>query len=666
MRRAIALSHEMMEAGAGGPFGAVIAYSGEIVAEGWNLVTSSNDPTAHAEMVAIRRACEALGRFDLRGLDIYTSCEPCPMCLAAIYWARLDRIWFGNDRQAAASIGFDELVPVRRGGAAARPARDPDRAAAARRGARGVRGMGEQARPGGVLMPPRLALVGITKRYASTLANDAIDLQVRAGEIHALLGENGAGKSTLVKIIYGVVQPDSGSLSWEGAPVAITSPNVARALGIGMVFQHFSLFESLTVAENIALGLATRESLRELSARIADTARQYGLAIEPGRHVHHLSVGERQRVEILRCLLQQPKLLIMDEPTSVLTPQEVGDLFAVLRRLAAEGCSILYISHKLDEIIALCECATVLRAGRVSGTADPRASSPTALARLMTGSDVPACRRNASVASAATRGAECLVLGGLTLAADEPFGTTLHDLRLVVRAGEICGVAGVAGNGQKELLAALSGERRSVLAQAVYIAGHAAGHATPAARRRMGLAFVPEERLGRGAVAEMSLAENALLTTWQSPEFSVHGWLRFRAVLALAGRIIERFRVAAGGVAVVGASLSGGNMQKFIIGREMAQTPRLLVAAHPTWGVDIGATLTIHQALIDLAEAGAGVLVVSEDLAELFEVCDRIAVLSRGRLSAPVAVGDTDVNAVGLLMGGHAPPTPDVLERVAA
>ncbi len=506
----------------------------------------------------------------------------------------------------------------------------------------------------------RLRLLGITKRYGATLANDGVDLDVRAGEIHALLGENGAGKSTLVKTIYGVVQPDSGRIEWEGGPVVIADPNAARRLGIGMVFQHFSLFESLTVAENIALGLGTREAIGALSARIAEVSRRYGLAMDPGRHVHHLSVGERQRVEIVRCLLQEPKLLAMDEPTSVLTPQEVGDLFAVLRRLAAEGCSILYISHKLDEILALCERATVLRAGRVVGTADPRASSAAQLAEMMTGSAVPPCRRAAQLRP----GAVCLAVEALSLAADEPFGTTLHDIALSLRGGEILGIAGVAGNGQKELLAALSGERRAASAAAVRIAGRPAGRSGPAQRRRMGLAFIPEERLGRGAVGEMSLAENGLLTSWQRPELVRRGWLRPDAIRRYAQAVFDRFRVAAAGIGAAARSLSGGNMQKFIIGRELGQRPRVLLAAHPTWGVDIGATLAIHQALIDLAESGAGVLVVSEDLSELFEICDRIAVLSQGRLSAPLPVAETSVEAVGLLMGGHHAPAPEAAPPV--
>ncbi len=507
---------------------------------------------------------------------------------------------------------------------------------------------------------PRLQLTGITKRYADTVANSDVDLTVLPGEIHALLGENGAGKSTLVKIIYGVVQPDAGSIAWEGLVQSVPSPNAARALGIGMVFQHFSLFESLTVAENIALGLNAREGLAALSARIGEVSRRYGLAVTPQRHVHHLSVGERQRVEIVRCLLQHPKLLIMDEPTSVLTPQEADDLFAVLRRLAAEGCSILYIGHKLNEIRALCEAATVLRGGRVVGHCDPRATNTNAMAEMMTGSILPTCHRAANVQT----GAPCLVVKHLSLAADEPFGTDLHDISLTLRQGEILGIAGVAGNGQRELLATLSGERLAPRADAVRIVGTPAGQAGPSARRRMGLAFIPEERLGRGAVAEFSLAENALLTCYQSGLAS-HGWVLFGAMRRYAQDVFDRFRVVAAGISARGGSLSGGNMQKFIVGREMGTSPRVLLAAHPTWGVDIGAALSIRQALMDLTQTGAGVLVVSEDLAELFEICDRIAVLSEGHLSAPRPLAETSLEEIGLLMGGHRGAHPETARELA-
>jgi simple sugar transport system ATP-binding protein len=499
------------------------------------------------------------------------------------------------------------------------------------------------ARP---VLPPRLSLTGIAKRYGAMLANDDVTLDVVPGEIHALLGENGAGKSTLMKIVYGVVAPDAGEIAWEGEAVPIADPNAARALGIGMVFQHFSLFETLTVAENIALGLGSRQSIAALTTEIRRTAAQYGLSVEPDRHVHHLSVGERQRVEILRCLLQRPKLLIMDEPTSVLTPQEADGLFVMLRRLAAEGCSVLYISHKLEEIRALCTAATVLRAGRVVARCDPRIETAESLAEMMMGGALARTHRPPAHAT----GAPCLVVDRLTLPAEEPFGTTLRDIALELRAGEILGVAGVAGNGQKELLAALAGERRTAPG-AVLLDGRPVGALGPAARRARGLAFIPEERLGRGAVADYSLAENALLTRVDAVT-APRGLLDLGAVNALAARLIARFGVRCSGISAQGRSLSGGNMQKFIVGREIDAGPRVLLAAHPTWGVDIGAALAIRQDLMDLAASGAGVLVVSEDLDELLEIADRIAVLSGGRLSPPMPVADATVEGIGLLMGG--------------
>jgi simple sugar transport system ATP-binding protein len=494
---------------------------------------------------------------------------------------------------------------------------------------------------------PRLVLRGISKSYAATRANDGIDLAVMPGGIHALLGENGAGKSTLVKIIYGVAQPDAGRIEWEGREVPIPDPNAARRLGIGMVFQHFSLFETLTVAENIALGLGGAEPLPRLAARIAATAAEFGLAVDPARHVHHLSVGERQRVEILRCLMQAPRLLIMDEPTSVLTPQEAEALFALLRRLAAEGCSVLYISHRLAEIRALCDRATVLRAGRVVGECDPRTTSAAELAEMMIG------RPLAAPAGTARRepGPVVLAAHGLTLAADDPFGTDLRGVSLEVRSGEILGIAGVAGNGQTELLAALTGERLAPEDRQVVIAAVECGRMGAAARRRLGLASVPEERLGRGAVAELSLTLNALLTGTDGPMVR-HGFIRFGPLRRFAQGVIDAFRVVAAGTEAPAGSLSGGNVQKFIIGREVGHAPRALVAAHPTWGVDVGAALSIHDALRDLAASGVGVLVVSEDLDELLALCDRIAVLHGGRLSPAMAAGTTSVPALGLLMGG--------------
>jgi simple sugar transport system ATP-binding protein len=493
--------------------------------------------------------------------------------------------------------------------------------------------------------PPRLALKGITKRYPSVVANDNVSLAVRAGEIHAVLGENGAGKSTLMKIIYGVTRPDAGEMLWEGEPLRIASPAAARALGIGMVFQHFSLFETLTVAENIALGLDERVAPAALAPRIREVSARYGLPIDPQRLVHSMSVGERQRVEIVRCLLQKPKLLIMDEPTSVLTPQAVLTLFETLRRLAAEGCSILYISHKLDEIRALCDTATVLRGGVVSGTAIPREETSASLARLMIGADLPECHLDAHAP-----GPIGLELDHLSHASLDPFGTTLKDVSLAVHGGEIVGIAGVSGNGQKELLAALSGETR-VSAASVKLCGAPVGALDPLQRRAVGLALVPEERLGRGAVPPMSLAYNALLTASRQGMVS-RGMVKGTATRAYAKRVIERFKVKCSGERALASSLSGGNLQKFIVGRETLLAPRVMVVAQPTWGVDVGASMLIRQALIDMRDAGVAILVISEDLDELFMISDRIAVLSEGRLSRAVPTAEASVETIGAWMGG--------------
>ncbi|HEY0832982.1 MAG TPA: ABC transporter ATP-binding protein [Azospirillum sp.] len=496
--------------------------------------------------------------------------------------------------------------------------------------------------------PPRLALRGITKRFPGTLANDSVDLTLLPGEVHALVGENGAGKSTLVKIIYGVLHADSGSIAWDGREVGIATPHAARRLGIGMVFQHFSLFDTLTVAENIALGLEEPGPMKDLAVRIRAVSERYGLALDPGRHVFDLSVGERQRVEIVRCLLQDPRLLIMDEPTSVLTPQEVARLFETLKRLAAEGCTILYISHKLEEIRAICDRATVLRGGKVVGTCDPKRETARSLAEMMIGAELTTPDR----AGAPVAGAPRLEVRHLATTSDNPFATNLADVSLEVRAGEILGIAGVAGNGQAELMAALSGEMLVADEAAIRIDGRPVGHLGPRARRELGFAFVPEERLGRGAVPELSLSENALLSGYAREPLVRGGMVHFGRARLYAERIIGSFNVVARGHRAEARSLSGGNLQKFIIGREILQRPKLLVVGQPTWGVDAGAAAAIHQALIDLARGGAAVLVVSQDLDELFVLSDRIAVLFHGRLSPSSPTHQTTVEEIGLLMGG--------------
>jgi general nucleoside transport system ATP-binding protein len=494
----------------------------------------------------------------------------------------------------------------------------------------------------------RLELRGIRKSYAGFVANDGIDLTATPGEIHALLGENGAGKSTLMKIVYGVVKPDAGEIRWEGHPVSIANPAEARRLGIGMVFQHFSLFETLTAAENIALGLPGKADIAALSRRIVDVSRRYGLPIEPARSVHSMSVGERQRVEIVRALLQTPKLLIMDEPTSVLTPQAVQTLFETLRQLALEGCSILYISHKLDEIRSLCTAATILRGGRVTGSCDPRRETASNLARMMIGKDLPACRHSQSQSGHEAR----LVIKDLSLRSDDPFGTDLKGITLSVRAGEILGIAGISGNGQRELMAALSGETLVADRSAISVGSVGVGTLHPRERRKLGMCFVPEERLGRGAVPTLSLADNGLLTANEKPMVRT-GLVWPRPVRAFAQNCIATYDVRCGGTGAVAKSLSGGNLQKFIVGREILQRPKVLLISQPTWGVDIGAAAFIRQSLIDLRNAGAAILVVSEEIDELFEISDSIAVLASGQITLLKPTSETNVTEIGLAMTGR-------------
>src|ERR1700754_3197140 len=509
---------------------------------------------------------------------------------------------------------------------------------------------------------PLLQTVGLTKRYGSFLANDAIDIEIRPQEIHALLGENGAGKSTLVKTIYGLVQPSEGEMLWQGEKMVLSGPSEARSRGIGMVFQHFSLFDNLTVAENVALGLDGKESFKDMSARLQQVSQQYGLPLDPKREVWQLSVGERQRIEIVRALMQNPKFLILDEPTAVLTPQEADQLFIVLERLKAEGRAILYISHKLEEVKRLCDTATILRGGKKVATCNPKAETAASLARMMVGTEIKQVKAPAGRRITIPR----LVVNDLSLEPDDPHGVRLQHISLELKGGEILGIAGVAGNGQDEFFAALSGERLSKDPGTVVIDCIAAGHLSITQRRKLGAAFVPEERLGHGTAPRMKLSENALLTGHAASHMVRHGFVNTAATLSTVDRATETFDVRKAKRDPEAASLSGGNLQKFVVGREILRNPAVLVVSQPTWGVDAGAAAVIRQALLDLAAAGAAVLVTSQDLDELAEITDRIAVMFHGRLSEPLPTRQADRETLGLLMGGSSLAEREPLHAVGA
>ncbi len=495
---------------------------------------------------------------------------------------------------------------------------------------------------------PLLEARTLTKAFPGCLANDAVSFVIHPGEVHALLGENGAGKSTLVKMMYGLLRPDEGELYWQGRAVDMDSPSTARRFGIGMVFQHLSLFEPLTVLENVALALPGRWNPKELRKRVIDVSTAYGLPLDPDRIVYTLSVGERQRIEVVRCLLQDPKLLILDEPTSVLTPQEADQLFATLNKLSAEGRAILYISHKLHEVRALCQRATVLREGRVVAHCDPREESSSSLAELMLGTRVAPPRRSSAVAQS-----DRLVVSNVSHATTRAFGFDLHDISLTVRGGEILGIAGIAGNGQRELMQVLTGETRIPDGpDGIRVDGLPVAHLGPVERRMNGMAFVPEERNGHAAALDMALTDNAFLTGFKKLKLTRAGLIRARRTMDYTRQVVETYDVRTPGPTVNAGSLSGGNLQKFVVGREILQDPGVLIVSQPTWGVDPGAALAIRQALIDLAATGSAILIISQDLDEIFAICDRIAVICEGRLSTARPVSEVTTGEIGLLMGG--------------
>lgn len=501
-------------------------------------------------------------------------------------------------------------------------------------------------------IPPLLAGFSITKSFGDFTANRDIDFTLYPGELHALLGENGAGKSTFVKMIYGLLQPDSGYFHWQGERITINNPQEARAIGIGMVFQHFSLFEALTVAENIELALPPEFSRQYLAETIRTKSVEYGIPLNPDSIIADLSVGQQQRVEIMRCLLQDPSLLIMDEPTSVLTPQETDQLFNVLRQLAEQGCAVLFISHKLEEIKQLTSRATILRGGIKVDEVKTRNQTTKQMAELMVGSKITDIKRQKLPKNSTA----LLSVNGLNKPAVGQFDVTLNDISLTGYAGEILGIAGIAGNGQSELMDALSGEWCPAEKQVLVFTGENESQDIsqdgPASRRNKGICFIPEERNGHAAVPSMLLSENALLTGYDEAGCVSVGVINGNHIRKTAEDIATIFDVRRPSENPMASALSGGNLQKFVVGREIVKNPKILIVSQPTWGVDVGAAQFIRKAMIDLAKQGSAIIVISQDLEEIFEISHKISVLNDGHLSSAELADKMSPEQIGLLMGG--------------
>ena len=489
-----------------------------------------------------------------------------------------------------------------------------------------------------------LKIKDISKEYPSVKANDAVSLDLEYGKIQALLGENGAGKSTLVKIVYGLVKPDSGRMYLNGMEYRPKGPQDARSKGVGMVFQHFSLFDALSVFENIALGLDNILEKKELKKQIIDVSSEYGLSISLDKIVGNLSAGERQRIEITRCLLLNPKIMIMDEPTSVLTPGEVSDLFSVLKKLSNAGMSILYISHKLEEIRTLCTKATIMRRGSVVKNCDPQKISATMIAEEMVGTSFSSPKK-----SKIKKGKECLQINNLSFKPLDPFGIPIKNLNLKLHHGEIIGIGGVAGNGQEEFLSLLSGELKPSNGT-LFFNNEDITKLNVVERRNKGLLSAPEERLGHAAVPAMSLTENCLITAEHRMKLSKRGLIDYRNSKNLSEKIIKKLDVRTSGSDALARSLSGGNLQKFVIGRELIQNPKIFIVNQPTWGVDAAAASSIRQQILDLAKEGTGIIVISQDLDELLEISDVFCALVGGQLSSPEITNELNPSRLGMLI----------------
>lgn len=498
---------------------------------------------------------------------------------------------------------------------------------------------------------PMLQMKGVTKRFPGVLANDNVDFDVYAGEVHTLLGENGAGKSTLMKVLYGLYQQDEGEILLKGKPVHFTSPANAISHGIGMIHQHFMLVPTLTVVENVALGLkSTRGFLTDLTQvakRINELSETFGLHVHPYEYIWQLSVGERQRVEIIKALYRDAEILILDEPTAVLTPSEVDDIFVIFRRLANDGRGLIFISHKLREVLDLSDRITVLRHGRVTGDTTPAESDRHDLAQMMVGREVKLAPDKQKLKAEKP----LLTIDDLYVTGDRG-SHAVQGVSLEVRAGEILGIAGISGNGQPELAEAIAGLRKPSSGK-VIIDGEETTFLRPDQIRKAGLSYVPEERMKDGVIGEFDVKENMILLSHNQPPFSKRGFLDFKHICAHCEKLVAEYTVKTPSIDTATKNLSGGNIQKLIMARELSANPKVLLASQPTRGVDIGAAEYIHERIAEQRDQGTASIVISEDLDEVLALSDRIAVMFEGKIMGVVDRDDATRNSIGLMMTGE-------------
>tara|TARA_Y100000590_G_scaffold467050_1_gene644476 strand:+ start:1051 stop:2541 length:1491 start_codon:yes stop_codon:yes gene_type:complete len=490
-----------------------------------------------------------------------------------------------------------------------------------------------------------LELSDLSKSYGNLLANDSVSIKIKKGNVHALLGENGAGKSTLVKIIYGIIKQDSGVMRLNGELYSPKNPHIARQNGIGMVFQHFSLFESLTVLENIVLGQDSKLSKQIIYQKLEQIKEDYNLFVDEKKIIATLSAGEKQKVEIIRCLLQDPKVLILDEPTSVLSPSEITNLFELLKKLSSTGVVVVYISHKLHEIKLLCDEATILRNGKVVKSCDPKKETINSLANYMIGHEL-----NQKFKLAKSDREIVFEVSNLNYQSQELYGTSLKDINFNVNKGEILGIGGIAGNGQKELMELLSGEIRTPDKGSIVFNKTNIENTDINFRRSSRIAFIPEDRDGHSAVAKLSLVENVLITNLWNRELFRGGVINEDIIRNKTKEIIDLFQVKCDGIDCLASSLSGGNLQKFVVGREFTKEPRLIICEQPTWGVDAGSASMIHQFLLEKVNKGSSIVVISQDIDELMKISHRMGIISNGRLSKLYKTDDISSQDIALEM----------------